>query len=282
MRAGASLTRRTGRSLEGLVLAVLAVLVGAATPAPTAAQTVPGAPGETGVDQRRNAAVTLVTGEIERFTGRVDRHCGIFVLPGGPDGPPAATRQQIQTALRCMQQAKRDGRPAWAVWQLSGIDATAFAGFASSRFGDLHLVDTGSAPDDLSFRPCLLPRIAKDGAIACRNQPVDAASIAKALDHFHDDVARSFGRAVARQVDLGIAALPAPATPATPEEALRQQVMRGRETLREVTGRDWPICPLHHDHALVLREQQWFCDRDGAFVAPLGRLRRQRPAKPLP
>jgi hypothetical protein len=277
VRAGVDVTRRTGRGLDGLVLAVL---LGVAAPALAPAQTVPGAPGETGVEQRRNAAVTLVTGEIEKFTGRVDRHCGIFVLPAGPDGPPSATRQQIQTALRCMQQAKRQGRPAWAVWQVSGIDATAFAGVASSRFGDLHLVDTGSAPDDLSFRPCLLPRIAKDGAIVCRNQPVDASSLAKALDHFHDDVARSFGRAVAREVDRSTAALPAPA--ATPDETLRQQVTRGREALRTATGRDWPICPLHHDHALVLRDQQWFCDRDGAFVAPLGRLRRQRPARPLP
>ena len=46
---------------------------------------------QTGLDERRNAAVTLVTGEIERVTGPVDRHCGIFVLSGDPDGPPPAT-----------------------------------------------------------------------------------------------------------------------------------------------------------------------------------------------
>lgn len=279
MRAGVDVTRRAGRGLDGLVLTLV---LGMAAPGTARAQTVPGAPGETGVDQRRNAAVTLVTGEIEKFTGPVDRHCGIFILPGGPDGPPAVDRQRVQTALRCMQQAKRQGRAAWAVWQIGGVDATAFAGFASSRFSDLHLVDTGSAPDDLALRPCLLPRVAKDGAVTCRNQPVDATSASKALDHFHDDVARSFGRAVARDVDLGIAAMPAPASAATPEAHLQQQVAQGRAAIRAVTGDDWPVCPIHHDHALVLRDQQWFCDRDAAFIAPLGRLRRQRPAKPLP
>lgn len=241
-----------------------------------------GEPGLTGVDERRNAAVTLVTGEIERFTGQVDRHCGIFILHGGPDGPPAVTRQQIQTALRCMQQAKRQGRPAWAVWQVGGVDATTFAGFASSRFSDLHLVDTGSAPDDLSFRPCLQPRVGKDGAVTCRNQPVDASSMAKAMDRFHDDVARSFGRGIASEVDRTIAAAPAPSAGTSPDEALRQQVTRGREALRTATGSDWPICPVHRTHALELRDQQWFCAEDHAFVAPLGRLRKLRPARPLP
>ena len=279
MRAGVDVTRRAGRGVDGLVLALV---LGVVAPVMARVQTVPGVPGETGVDERRNAAVTLVTGEIERFTGHVDRHCGIFILPGGPDGPPAATRQQIQTALRCMQQAKREGRPAWAVWQVGGIDATAFAGFASSRFSDLHLVDTGSVPDDLSFRPCLLPRVAKDGAVVCRNQPADAPAMTKALDHFHDDVARSFGRRVARDVDRDIAAMPAPPSAAPPEEHVQQQIAHGRAAVRAATGVEWPLCPLHHDHPLVLRDQQWFCDRDAAFVAPLGRPRRQRPAKPLP
>ena len=270
------MTRRTERGLDGLVLAVL---LAATLPALALAQTVPDAPGETGVDQRRNAEVTLVTAEIEKFTGQVDRHCGIFVLPGEPDGPPAASRQQIQTALRCMQQAKRQGRAAWAVWQVGGVDATVFAGVASRRFGDLHLLDTGSAPDDLSLRPCLRPRVTKDGAIACRNQPIDGRSFEQVMDHFHADVRRSFGRALAKDVQRAIAALPPPAATATPEETARQQVARGREVIRTATGRDWPICPLHHDHALVLREQHWFCERDGAFVAPLGRLRRQRPVQ---
>ena len=270
------MTRRAQWGLDGLVLAVL---LGVTTPGPAPAQSVPGAPGETGVDQRRNAAVTLVTGEIERFTGQVDRHCGIFVLPGGPDGPPAASRQQIQTALRCMQQAKRQGRAAWAVWQVGGVDATVFAGVASKRFGDLHLVDTGSAPDDLSLRPCLRPRMAKDGTIVCRNQPIDGRSLEQAMDHFHADVRRSFGRAIAKDVQRAIAALPPPAATATPEDTARQQMARGREVIRAATGRDWPICPLHHTHALELRDQQWFCAQDAAFVAPLGRLRRQRPAQ---
>ncbi|MFN7977249.1 MAG: hypothetical protein U0P30_03880 [Vicinamibacterales bacterium] len=262
------------RRVLGAVVTTL-VLTGVAR-----AQT--GEPGQTGVDERRNAAVTLVTGEIEHFTGQVDRHCGIFLLHGAPDGPPSVTRQQIQTALRCMQQAKRQGRPAWAVWQVAGVDATTFAGFASSRFSDLHLVDTGSAPEDLAFRPCLLPRVARDGAITCRNQPVDASSLAKALDHLHDDVARSFGRGVASEIDRTIAAAPVPASAATPDETLRQQVTRARTALRSATGSDWPMCPIHRTHVLELRDQQWFCTEDRAFVAPLGRLRKLRPARPLP
>lgn len=275
MRAGAYATRRVRRGLDGLVLAVA---LGVTTPGLALAQTVPDAPGETGVDQRRNAAVTLVTGEIEKFTGQVDRHCGIYILAGGPDGPPAASRQQIQTALRCMQQAKRQGRAAWAVWQVGGVDATVFAGFASSRFGDLHLVDTGSAPDDLALRPCLQPRVAKDGTVVCRNQPIDVRSLERAMDHFHADVRRSLGRAIAKDVQRAIAALPPPSATATPDEIAQQRVARGREVIRAATGRDWPICPLHHTHALELRDQQWFCAEDAAFVAPLGRLRRQRPA----
>ena len=276
MRAGVDVTRLARQGLDGLVLAVL---LGVTTPGQALAQTVPDAPGETGVDQRRNAAVTLVTGEIERFTGQVDRHCGIYILPGGPDGPPAASRQQIQTALRCMQQAKRQGRAAWAVWQVGGVDATVFAGVASRRFGDLHLVDTGSAPDDLSLRPCLRPRVAKDGAIVCRNPPMDGQSLERATDHFLADVRRSFGRAIARDVQRAIAALPPPSATVTPDETAHQRVALGREVIRAATGRDWPICPLHYDHALVLRGPQWFCDRDAAFVTPLGRLRRQRPTQ---
>ena len=99
------------------------------------------------------------------------------------------------------------------------------------------------------------------------------------MDHFHADVRRSFGRAIAKDVQRAIAALPPPAATATPEESARQQMARGREVIRAATGRDWPICPLHHTHALELRDQQWFCAQDAAFVAPLGRLRRQRPAQ---
>ena len=259
--------------------AVLTVLVLAAV---AQAQTPAGEPGQTGVDERRNAAVTLVTGEIEKFTGAVDRHCGIFILPGAPDGPPAATRQQIATALRCMQQAKRQRRAAWAVWQVGGIDATVFAGFASSRFSDLHLVDTGSAPDDLSFRPCLTPRIAKDGAVTCRNQPVDAKGVRQAMDRFHDDVARAFGKDIARATDTAILATPSDQLPVSPDGHVQVLVAHGREALKASQGVDWPLCPIHRTHPLVLREQHWFCDVDAAFVAPLGRLRRLRPARPLP
>lgn len=246
------------------------------------AQAQTGEPGQTGFDERRNAAVTLVTGEIEKFTGEVDRHCGIFILPAGPDGPPAATRQQIATALRCVQHAKREGRPAWAVWQVGGVDATVFAGFASSRFSELHLVDTGSAPDDLSFRPCLAPKVEKTGAVTCRNQPVDAASLRKALDRFHADVVRSFGKKVASDVDRAVAETPVTAAGASPEETLLREVTRGRDAVRASTGGDWPLCPIHRTHALTLREQQWFCTEDAVFVAPLGRLLRLKPARPLP
>ena len=77
---------------------------------------------------------------------------------------------------------------------------------------------------------------------------------------------------------IEMAALPPPSATVTPDETAHQRVALGREVIRAATGRDWPICPLHHTHALELRDQQWFCAEDAAFVAPLGRLRRQRPA----
>jgi hypothetical protein len=41
----------------------------------------------------------------------------------------------------------------------------------------------------------------------------------------------------------------------------------------------WPTCPRHARHPLWYKEGAWWCDRDGAMVAPLGALgERPRPA----
>lgn len=261
---------------RGLVAGALTLALGPAVLAQ------PGEPGQTGIEERRTAAATLVTGEIERFTGPVDRHCGLFVLAGDPQGPPAATRRQISTALRCVQAARRQGRASWAVWQVGGVDATVFAGFAVKPLSDLHLVDSGGNASDVAVRPCLRPRLGGDGVVTCRNAPVDAASLRQALDRFRDDVARAFGRDVATAVMHAAAASTSDAASQGPDAQVQRTVARGREALRASHGLDWPVCPIHRTHALELYEQHWFCDEDAVFVAPLGRLRRLRPARPLP
>lgn len=237
---------------------------------------------QTGLDERRNAAVTLLTGEIERVTGPVDRHCGIFVLTGDPDGPPPATRRQIQTALRCVQDAKRRGRAAWAVWQVAGVDATVFDGLAVTRYGDPQLVEASGNGAELQLRPCLRPRVDKDGVLRCRNAPVDGKSVRQALDRFRADVSRSFGKDLASMVEGAMLAFPTGRLSHSSDGQVQQMVAHGREALRASTGADWPLCPLHRDHALELYEQHWLCRKDTAFVAPLGKLRRLRPARPLP
>jgi hypothetical protein len=273
--------RRAGLAVSSLTLA-LSLAAGLHLAARPAQPVPPGQAGQSGLDERRNAAVTLVSGEIERFTGPVDRHCGIYTLAGDPQGPPAATRQQIATALRCVQAAKRQGRASWAVWQVAGVDATVFAGLAVTAVSDVHLVDTGGSPTDVSLRPCLRPRVDGDGLVVCRNQPVDGKGVRQALDRFRADVARSFGKDVTADVDRAMARLASPQASTSSEGQVQQMVAMGRDALRASHGDDWPACPIHRTHALALRDQHWLCEKDGVFVAPLGRLRRLRPARPLP
>lgn len=263
------------RTMPGAVLTTL-VLAGVAH-----AQT--GEPGQTGVDERRNAAVTLVTGEIEKFhrTRRAPlRH--LLDPAGRSHGPPAATRQQVATSLRCMQQAKRQGRAAWAVWQVGGVDATVFVGLASSRFSDLHLVDTGSAPDDLAFRLCrgrASRRTARSPAATSRLTP--RACARPWIAFTTTSLVRSARTPLERPMP-GVHWLRRRINRRGLDGHVQALVARGREALRTSQGVDWPLCPIHRTHALVLRDQHWFCDVDAAVVAPLGRLRRLRPAKPLP
>ncbi len=236
---------------------------------------------QTGVEERRNAAVTLLTGEIEGVTGPVDRHCGIFILTGDPSGPPPATRRQIQAAVRCVLEAKRQRRAAWAVWQVAGVDATVFDGLALTRFGDPQRVEASGNGAALQFSPCLRPRVDDDGVIICRNTPVDAKGLPKAIERLRDDVRRGVGKEFRAVVDRE-AAQDSTAAGLSPDASFSATAARVREALRATTGAEWPICPLHRDHALELFEQHWLCRKDAAFVAPLGKLRRLRPARPLP
>jgi hypothetical protein len=237
---------------------------------------------QTGLGERRNSAVTLLTGEIERVTGPVERHCGIFVLTGDPSGPPAATRRQIQAALRCVLDARRRGRAAWAVWQVTGVDATVFDGLAVTRVSDPHLVSASGNGAAVTLTPCLRPRVDKEAVIRCRNTPVEADGLPRALERLRDDVRRGVGKDAGAIVDRE-AALAAGADK-SPDDVLGDITTRVRTALRETTDQDWPICPLpqHRDHVLALRDQHWFCATDAVFVARLGKLRRLRPARPLP
>lgn len=262
------MTRR--RAAPAALLAAVASAASAQTSTPT------------GLDERRNAAVTLVTGDIERFTGPVERHCGIFTLPADPQGPPAAGRRQIATALKCIREAKRQRRPSWAVWQVSGVDATVFAGLAVTPLSDVHLVDSGGNASDVRLRPCLRPRVDREGGIRCTNAPVDDPNgIARAIDRLGDDVARSAGKD-ARAAVHDAAREQAPGPDRSPEQVVQAVAERVAARVRRDTGADWPLCPIHRDHTLALREQHWLCATDGVFVARLGRLKRLRPARPLP
>ncbi|MEZ5416295.1 MAG: hypothetical protein R2708_02995 [Vicinamibacterales bacterium] len=265
------MTRRRAAPAAAALLAAAASAAGAQT-----------SPGQSGLDERRNAAVTLVTGDVERFTGPVERHCGIFTLPADPQGPPAAGRRQIATALKCIREAKRRGRPSWAVWQVSGVDATVFAGLAVTPLSDVHLVDSGGNASDVHLRPCLRPRVDRDGGIRCTNAPVeDPGGIARAIDRLGDDVTRAAGKE-ARAAVRDAAREHTPGPDRSPEQVVQAVAEHAAARVRRDTGADWPLCPIHRDHTLELREQHWLCAKDGVFVARLGRLKRLRPARPLP
>jgi hypothetical protein len=236
---------------------------------------------QTGLDERRNAAVTLLTGEIERVTGPVDRHCGIFVLTGDPGGPPPATRRQIQTALRCVQEARRRRLATWAVWQVPGVDATVFDGLAVTKFSDPQLVAASGNGAAVTLTPCLRPRVDQEGVVRCRNTPVEADGVGKAIDRLRADVRRGLGKDAGAIVDRE-AGPSAVVAGSSPDATVAAHLVHVREVLRASHGIEWPTCPLHRDHTLELYEQHWLCRQDTAFVAPLGKLRRLRPARPLP
>ena len=139
--------------------------------------------------EHRQDVATLVTSEIEAFTGHVDNHCGIFTLPESLDGPPAVTRKEIGAALRCVRAAQRRGEAAWAVWQQGGVDATLFQGVAASKVSAVHLVQSEGNVGGVRLTPCLRPEIRKDGTIDCGvTPPATGRDLRKAVGRLAHDV----------------------------------------------------------------------------------------------
>ncbi len=221
---------------------------------------------------------TLVTGEIEALTGPVIRHCGIYTLSDGFDSPPAAGRKQVTAALRCVREAQRRGRGAWAVWQVPGVDAIVFDGLAASAVSDVHLVRGLGSDAQVELTPCLRPRVPKDASITCANlAPLEPGDVRKALDRLSRDLEQTAG------VELPDVVWPADAsTAAAPagengEPVLARAAASAQQTVHAAGHPLWPRCPRHFLHPLTYRDGWWFCDRDRAFVAELGRLSRVVP-----
>lgn len=257
-----------GIAIAGTVVAALAV-------APADAQAQIGDP----ATQAQAARVSL---QVERLTGPVDRHCGILLLPPGPHGQPEAVgRAAIATALRCVVEARRLGRRTWALWQLPAIDSTVFAGLATSGQSDVHRIDADSMGSTLRLSPCLRPRVGKDAAVTCRNRPGPVTQ-----DEFEDTLAglkRDVRRALGKDGAAAVAAVTQ--TAAGGSEALAERpaavMLAAQAALQPLAGGPWPSCPYHHDHALQVRDRYWFCDRDGVFVAEVGRLPKRPRPRPL-
>ncbi len=234
---------------------------------------------QTALDERQQYVATLVTGEVEALTGPVTRHCGIYTLTTGFDSPPAASRKEITTALRCVLDAQRRGRAAWAVWQVPGVDAIVFDGLAASAVSAVHLVRSLGSDAEVDLTPCLKPRVQKDASIVCANldRPSGSGDVARALDRLGRDLEQTADvprPAFADHVDGTTETM---AIDDDGEAMLARAVANAQRAVREAGHALWPRCPRHFLHPLVHRDGWWFCDRDRAFVAELGRVSRVVP-----
>jgi hypothetical protein len=238
----------------GPILGVLAVV-------PAVAQT----PGY--VEHRQDVA-TIVTSEVEAFTGHVEKHCGIFTLQAATGGPPAAGREEVEKALKCVRDAQRRGQPAWAVWQVAGVDATLFVGVAASSTSSVHLVQSAGNVDGVTLTPCLRPRVAKNATVSCATRPPRDGDLERAVERLRKDVARS-------GVDVPIAVPKIRA--ADGDAALDHAVDTALDTVHAAGDGIWPRCPRHFDHPLAVRDGWWFCDREKAYIVELGNLWRVVP-----
>lgn len=257
-------------------IAVVAVLSLLAAPQWVAAQTA--------LDERQQYVATIVTGEIQVLTGPVTNHCGIYTLPAGFDGPPAADHEVVKRALRCVLDAQRRGRPAWAIWQVAGVDAILFDGLAASAVSAVHVVVGEGSDARVRMTPCLRPRVEKDASIACgpAGRPLTPDDLSKALRGLKRDLDLTSG--LPREV---IASLVAPAA-ATSSEAdhvadpLEHAVGAAQRAVHAAGHTQWPRCPRHFTHALIYREGWWYCEREAAFVAEVGRVWRVVPRMKRP
>lgn len=235
--------------------------------------------GQPAADERLMQAAFVAAARIETVVGPVDRHCGIFLLDSRPATedawPVAATRRQMQDGLRCILDARKAGRSSWVLWQRPAIDAMSFGGFAISAVSDPQVVSAsiGGVARDVTFTPCLRPRIDKRGDVLCRNT-VPARSgrdLDRFLSRLRRDVERTAGEAHAdtvARIDATAAREPARTAPGY----LSLVADRVQSSLQETVDPNWPACPRHHDHPLEVRDERWFCGRDRVFLALVGDL----------
>lgn len=232
-------------------------------------------------DPAIEAQAARVSLQIERFTGPVDRHCGILLMPAGAQGRPEPVgRRAIAAALRCVIEARRDGRRTWALWQLTGTDPTVFAGLATSGPSEVHRVEAGSGSPALRLSPCLRPRVGRDAVVSCRNRPGPATQpeLDDTVEALARDARRAFGVAGAAAVTAAAQTVEGAAAPIERPAAV---MTAAQPSLQPLARGPWPACPYHHDHALQVRDRYWLCDRDGVFVAEVGRLPKRPRPRPL-
>lgn len=241
------------------MLAVVAA-VGVAGARPAAAQPA--------LDERQQHVATIVTGEIETLTGPAGRNCGIYTLRS-VDSPSPVGRREVTAALRCVLGAQRRGQAAWAIWQVPNVDAILFDGIGASEVSAVHTVVGRGSNADVELAPCLDPRVGRDLTIECANhRPLTPRDVEKALRALKRDVERTSGFAWAdvapRPPSAGVGSDPA--------ETLTAQVMATQRSVHAAGETQWPRCPHHFDHPLTFRDGWWFCERDAAFIAVVGRV----------
>jgi hypothetical protein len=235
--------------------------------------------GQSAPDERLMQAAFVAAARIETVVGPVDRHCGIFLLESRPATedawPVAATRRQMQGGLRCILDARKAGRSSWVLWQRPAIDATSFSGFAISAVSDPQVVaaSIGGVGRDVTFTPCLRPRIDTRGEVICRNSESarSGGDPDRFLSRLRRDVERTAGDAHAgtvARVDETAARETARTAPGYPSLVAH----RVQASLQETVDPNWPACPRHHEHPLELRDERWFCGRDRVFLALVGDL----------
>lgn len=223
---------------------------------------------QTALDERQQHVATIVTGEIEKLTGPAGRNCGIYTLRG-VNSPSPVSRRELSAALRCVLAAQRRGQAAWAIWQVPNVDNILFDGLGASAVSAVHTVTGRGSHADVELTPCREPRLARDLTIACANHPpLTRRDVEKTLRGLSRDVERTSGYAW----DTVAPPPPADAASADPSGTLTAQVAATQRAVHAAGEPDWPRCPHHFDHPLTYRDEWWFCERDAAFIAAVGRL----------
>lgn len=222
------------------------------------------------LDERQQHVATIVTGEIEKLTGPAGRNCGIYTLTAGVDSPSPVGRREVTAALSCVLAAQRRGQAAWAIWQVANVDAILFDGVGASAVSALHTVTGRGSNADVELAPCLKPRVGKDLAIECANRRLPAPDdVPRALRALKRDVERTSGMA---WPEVAPSPVTAGAASGEPSAVLTQTATEAQRAVHAAGEPQWPRCPHHFDHPLTYRELWWFCERDSAFIAAVGRV----------